>query len=445
VKENDISKAAFSKIRPDLLSNYYSILSNIAPPPCQVKEQEYTNNVNDITALKKFIKKGVLNSSIPSIVVDSAATSSVGTPTAPLIPTGCISNKIFQLPDGTRTAAATVSKLVHNVRQPAKDIHIVPSIESKSLLSTAKFVKACYITVFDNKEVNIYDTHNTTFKVSRAAILRGWFDRTANLWQIPLIPVVLNSNTDTVLVNKPPAEFLPDCLPAINTIHNVYKLKTQPELVRYLHACAGFPTKPSWIKAIKNRQYASWPGLTIKAAAKYFPESKETMKGCGCKTKSGLRSTKIPAKSDNDNADIKTASIHLPHPPTKQKELVLRIFDLSNKAQRLMYTDQTRKFPKKSSAGNQYIMVLIKIDSNVILVEAMKNRSAGEMIRAYLILVNPLCNTGVTPKMHILDNECSEEFKAQICKNNMTFQLVPPHDHQRNIAEKPSILSRGIS
>jgi hypothetical protein len=130
------------------------------------------------------------------------------------------------------------------------------------------------------------------------------------------------------------------------------------------------------------------------------------MKGHGRKTKCRLRSTKTPAKSDNDNDNIETASIHLPHPPTKQKELVLTIFDLSNKAQRLMYTDQTRKFPKKSSTGNQYIMVLIKIDSNTILVEAMKNCSAREMIRAYLILVNPLCNTGVTPKMHILDNKC---------------------------------------
>jgi hypothetical protein len=37
------------------------------------------------------------------------------------------------------------------------------------------------ITVFDNKEVNIYDAHDTTSKVSWAAILRGWFDKTANL------------------------------------------------------------------------------------------------------------------------------------------------------------------------------------------------------------------------------------------------------------------------
>ena len=38
--------------------------------------------------------------------------------------------------------------------------------------------------------------------------------------------------------------------------------------------------------------------------------------------------------------------------------------------------------------------------------------------------------------MHILDNECSEGFKAEVYKNNMTFQLVPLHNHQQNIAKK---------
>jgi hypothetical protein len=322
-----------------------------------------------------------------------------------------------------------VSELTHNVRQPAKDVHIVPSIESNSLLSTAKFAEAGYITVFDNKEVNIYDAYNTKLIVLRGAILRGWFDKTHNLWRIPLIPVVLNNTTDTVLVNKPPTDFLPDRTPVIEAIHNVYELKTQPELVRYLHACAGFPTKPPWIQAIKNKQYASWPGLTVKAVAKHFPESDETIKGHGRKTKSGLRSTKTQVENESNTDDIENASMRPTQPPTKQKESILRIFDLSDEAQRLMYTNQTGKFPKKSSKGNHYIMVLIEIDSNAILVEAMKNRSAGEMIRAYLVLVSRLRNAGVSPKMHILDNECSEEFKAQIHKNDMTFQLVPPHDH----------------
>jgi hypothetical protein len=75
-----------------------------------------------------------------------------------------------------------VSELLHNVRQPAKDVHIVPSIESNSLLSTSKFVEAGYITVFDDEEVNIYDAHDTTLKVARGAILQEWFDKMHNLW-----------------------------------------------------------------------------------------------------------------------------------------------------------------------------------------------------------------------------------------------------------------------
>ena len=81
-------------------------------------------------------------------------------------------------------------------------------------------------------------------------------------------------------------------------------------------------------------------------------------------------------------------------------------------------------------------MVLIEIDSNAILVEALKNCTTGEMIRAYQVLVDHLCSAGVTPKMHILDNECSAEFKERIKSNNMKYQLVPPHDHRRNFAKK---------
>jgi hypothetical protein len=101
-----------------------------------------------------------------------------------------------------------------------------------------------------------------------------------------------------------------------------------------------------------------------------------------------------------------------------------------------IFSDQTGRFPKKSSQGNQYIMVLAHPDSNGILQEAMKNRTSGEMTRAYQTLINRLRSAGITPKHHILDNECSADFKQAIRDNNLTYQLVPPHDHRRNLAEK---------
>ena len=81
-------------------------------------------------------------------------------------------------------------------------------------------------------------------------------------------------------------------------------------------------------------------------------------------------------------------------------------------------------------------MVLVEVRSNVILVEPMKDRTAGEMTRAYEEMVLRLKSCGINPTEHVLDNECSEEFKQAIEKNGMTYQLVPPHDHRRNIAEK---------
>ena len=223
--------------------NYYSILSNTAPPPCQVKAQ-VTSSTH--TAHINKIRQGVLDGSIPSAVADSGATSNVGTKKdkakQAYIPISNRLSNIFQLPNGTKTPASNICLLHHNIRQPAHDVHIGPNIPTNLLISTAKFAEVGYITVFNDKEVNVYDTSNTSVIVARQAISRGWLDKDANLNRIPFVPIVLNNNTDTVLVRQPPIEFLPDRLPPMEAIHNVYKLKMQPELVRYLHAAAGFTT-----------------------------------------------------------------------------------------------------------------------------------------------------------------------------------------------------------
>jgi len=225
--------------------------------------------------------------------VDSGATSSVGTPTDPFAKTGRQSNKIFRLPNGAREEAREIGELATNVRGPARDVHSTPGITKTSLVSTAKFADAVYTTIFDGNQVNIYDQHNTVITFSHAAIIWGWREPGTNeLFWIPLVPIVRNNNTETILIKQPPSEYQPARPPPQDAVFNVYELKTEPELVRYLHASAGFPTKPMWLRAVKNRQYASWPGLTPKAIAKHFPESKETLKGHARKTKSGQRSTK---------------------------------------------------------------------------------------------------------------------------------------------------------
>ena len=101
-----------------------------------------------------------------------------------------------------------------------------------------------------------------------------------------------------------------------------------------------------------------------------------------------------------------------------------------------IYTDQTGQFPVLSSRGHQYIMVLLNMDSSYISSEPMKNRHSSEIVMTYQNLINRLKACRINPKHHVLNNECSKEFKEAIKDNKMTYQLVPPDDHQRNIAER---------
>ena len=57
-------------------------------------------------------------------------------------------------------------------------------------------------------------------------------------------------------------------------------------------------------------------------------------------------------------------------------------------------------------------------------------------MRLYQKLIDRLHEKFIQPKLYLLDNECSEEFKEGIRNNGMKYQLMQPHDHRRNIYEK---------
>ena len=81
-------------------------------------------------------------------------------------------------------------------------------------------------------------------------------------------------------------------------------------------------------------------------------------------------------------------------------------------------------------------MILYHVNSNSIWVEPTKNRTEGELIlaRSRALLRMKACN--ITPRHQVLDNEISAAYKDAITTSAMTYQLVPPDDHRRNIAKK---------
>ena len=101
-----------------------------------------------------------------------------------------------------------------------------------------------------------------------------------------------------------------------------------------------------------------------------------------------------------------------------------------------IYPDQTGKFPVHSSQGNQYLMIMCEIDSNAILMESMRDRTASGMIKTYQKMVDKLNACDIYPRHQVLENEILEEYKVTIQHNKVTFGWVLTRDHRRNIAEK---------
>jgi hypothetical protein len=64
-------------------------------------------------------------------------------------------------------------------------------------------------------------------------------------------------------------------------------------LINYLRASCFSPVKSTWITAIKNGHFTSWPGLTEHVVEKHLSKSTSTTKGHLNQQRQHVRSTKV--------------------------------------------------------------------------------------------------------------------------------------------------------
>ena len=248
-----------------------------------------------------------------SAIGNTGATSSAGLVVNPFIPTGMKSTKLFHMPNISTAPASNVCKLKHKLRDPARTFNMVPGLVDVSLLSTSKLASAGYITVYNGKELNVYNGSTNQINVPEEAILKGWRCPQSTLWCIPLTSQVKNFNTDTLLIDSPERQhslnslyeilrtiamlenlsiFMQDGPTQKEVIHHMNELPSIETAIQYLHGSAGFPSKRTCLKAIWKGKYLFWPLVDIKNVNKFFPESEETQKGHMQGQHQGVRSTK---------------------------------------------------------------------------------------------------------------------------------------------------------
>jgi hypothetical protein len=85
-----------------------------------------------------------------------------------------------------------------------------------------------------------------TVKKGRSTILTGQVDKESGLWRVPLetnFPLQLGSE---------------------HYAHIVHEQKSIQDTITYLHACCSSPVQDTWLKAIINGHFATWPSITVE-------------------------------------------------------------------------------------------------------------------------------------------------------------------------------------
>jgi len=279
----------------------------------------------------------------------------------------------------------------------ATKAHIVPSL-SNSLLSIGQLCDNQCIAIFTEDKAHILHGEQAQHWLSSIPtndiIMSGDRDTTDNLWHLPL------NHQNTHSCNK------------------LVTLSTISQRVAYYHACLDSPTYETWCAAIDAGHLSSFPALTSKQVRKHFPASLATPMGHLDQTYSGYNSTKTPTS-------------HLQLMIVDKMEAPSTLHRIGT-----VYSDLTGKFIIPSSQGNKYILIVFDGNSNYIFAEPIPSRTSHQIVKAYDKIHNLLIERGISPTIHISDNEASDDFMLYLRRNKVNHQFVAAHQHRSNAAER---------
>jgi hypothetical protein len=302
-----------------------------------------------------------------------------------------------RLPNGaTMESSHTADLDIPELSADASKAHVLPGMANNSLPSVGHLCDEGYIVTFKQAVVTICDSDNSH-------LLSGPRDLNNGLWRINLKQT--NNHIPETIANK------------------VYELSNTGALIHYLHKALFSPTKSAMLQAVKDGHLITWPGLTEDAINKHLKLTPTKVMGHMNQRRQNIRSTsKAPIeKQTTPYTDL-----------GKKTHLVYAV--VVDQGQ--LYTDLTGKFLVRSSKGNSYVMVCYAYDCNYVKVIPMKSLSASEWVKSYDTVHQELTVKGFKPKLQTLDNEASTALKNFFTVNDIAYQLVPPHLHFRNAAER---------
>jgi hypothetical protein len=219
------------------------------------------------------------------------------------------------MPNGTTIQSShTCDLLLAELSPQARKAHILPGRVHNSFISVGQ--------LYDNGCNVTFTQEQVTVSRDGKCVMYGSRDPRSRLWRVDL-----KQKFETKHVQ---------CNHAHDNINQKY-------LINYLHSACFSPVKSTWITAIKNGHFTSWPGLTEHAVEKHLSKSTSTTKGHLNQQRQHARSSKS-----------KDPKVIMTEPDLDQGIKTQYVYAATIYAGQI-YTDQTGIFPVVSSKGNKYL------------------------------------------------------------------------------------------
>jgi hypothetical protein len=150
----------------------------------------------------------------------------------------------------TIQSSHTCDLLLADLPPQAQKAHILPGRVHNSLISVGQLCDSGCDVTFTQEQVTVLRDGK--------CVMYGSRDPRSRLWRVNL-----KKKFETKHVQ----------------CNHAHDNSNQKDLINYLHAACFSPVKSTWIAAIKNGHFTSWPGLTEHAVEKHLSKSTSTTKG----------------------------------------------------------------------------------------------------------------------------------------------------------------------
>jgi hypothetical protein len=346
--------------------------------------------------------------------------------------------------------------------------HIVPGLAVASLVGIRPLCKAGCRVIFDDEKCDVV--------FNGKVILQGLKDPSTDLWTLPIkttkmwaetaIPIVATTKGDTIH-------------PGVDLAGFSHSVRTRGNGVKFAHQSLCNPKISTLLKAVRRGFLRGCPNMSEKLILKYLNPSPATAKGHMKRPRHGIRSTR---RTGRQVADVETAAtpttrrpdteevaplippipILLPNSdritpievipvPASFRPNVPHVIDddddqstanifcsaaFADKVSGVVYSDLTGNFPFMSFDGNVCFLVVYHYETNAIMATPIAGLDNRTIFSAYKAIFQDLTAKGFKPKLNVMDNQATKYIKQFLTEEECKLQLVEPHNHRVNAAER---------